>query len=202
MKGIIGLIVCLCIGTLIMSMLLTGEVVKDLGKRLPIAFGAALGDSIQIHLGVSPLVIKADPPLSGRKKALSWPEWIEGHYQIHDASGNPIQLERMGTSGLLLGQKVAGAPEFVVWAELTKGASYTFDHVPIMAKTNRYRYSFSAPNEDTEGRTANFQTRSGRGLLIVAAGGCDVIARLPVRRILADGRARRGWRTRTIPSTL
>ena len=51
----------------------------------------------------------------------------------------------MGTSGLLVGQKAGGAPEFAVWADVTMGESYTFDFVPIMAESKRYRYSFTAP---------------------------------------------------------
>lgn len=157
MKGIIGLIVCLCIGALSIGMLLSREAVRDPGRRIAIAFGASRGDRIQIHLGVSPLVIRADPPDVDRANILTWTEWIEAHYQLHDVSGKPIQLMRMGTSGLLMGQKAAGAPEFAVWAELTAGESYTFDFVPILAKMNRYRYAFTAPTEEEKARRRTFE---------------------------------------------
>ena len=41
----------------------------------------------------------------------------------------------------------AGAPKFCLTAELKKGADYTFDFIPIVAESKRYRYAFTAPSE-------------------------------------------------------
>lgn len=123
--GVIGHILYLSIGVLITSILLSREAVGDPGRHIAIAFGVSSGDRIQIHLGVSPLVPVTDPLDSDKEKLVTWSEWVDGHSQLHDSSGNPIQLERLGTSDPMVGKQAAGAPEFVLWAEVTICQSYT-----------------------------------------------------------------------------
>ena len=149
MKGIIALIVLLGIGFFFWSVFLGGETLRDPGRPLAIAFGAPRGDVMQMHLGVSPMIPRADPPGTARGRVL-WKEWTAEHFQLRDDSGKVVPLRRMVTSGLLLGKKLGGAPEFVLWAELKKGGKYTFDFVPVAAKSKRYRHSFTVPSEPRE----------------------------------------------------
>lgn len=145
MKGIVALIIFMCLCALLGSMLLTKQVVRDPGRQLSVAFGIPAGEKIQVHLGVPPMVPEADPLDNNEVDPYSWEEWVDLHFRLRDATGNPVQLMRMGTSALMLDDKVAGAPVFVIWAEVKMGESYEFDFVPILAESKRYRYSFAAP---------------------------------------------------------
>jgi len=155
MKGIVILIIFLCICAFIGSMLLTREVMRDPGVPLAVAYGMPGDDTIQIHVGVPPLVPVADPLDNNIEDASSWEEWVDLHFQLSDVAGNRIPLTRIGTSGLMLDEKAAGAPEFVLWAEVKKGERYLLDFVPIRAEGKRYRLSFTAPLESKKvGRPA------------------------------------------------
>jgi len=148
MKGIFGLVGLLCVGVFVMNVMFHREVTKDQGQQIAIAFGIPNGDRIQVHLGVAPMVPVRDPLDADKEHPLTEMEWLEKHYQLYDSNGESVQLLRMGTSGLMIGEKAAGVPEFVVWAEVKKGEDYTFDFVPILKEGTTYRWKFTAPMEE------------------------------------------------------
>lgn len=130
----------------------------DQGHLLAMAFGGEMGDTIQVHLGVPPRLTMLDPRQENDEgKTETLMDWIRRHFELWDESNNLVPLQKMGTSGLLIGTKAGGAPELALVAELKKGASYTFEVVPIVSEGKRYRYSFTAPNEETKARRSHFQ---------------------------------------------
>jgi len=148
MKGIFGLIGFLCLCVFIGSVLLSREVVRDPGRQLAVAYGVPMGDEIQVHLAVPPRVPMIDARDKDPEKVLTWSEWVDLHFQLRHTDGTQVPLRRMGTSALMLDQRAAGAPEFVVWAEVKKGEDYEFDFMPIMAEAKAYRLEFTAPMDE------------------------------------------------------
>ena len=147
MKGIVGIILILGVCAFFLSRYLTGEVMGDQGQPLAVAWGAATTDTLEMQIGVPPLIPLADPPEFNARNTPKWEEWIEKHFQMRDESGNVIRLRSIGTSALFVGEVAAGVPEFVLCADLKQGAKYSCDFVPILAKGKRYRYSFTIPTE-------------------------------------------------------
>jgi len=147
MKGVVGLIIFLCICAFFASMLLTREAMSEPGIPLAVAYGMPHDDMIQIHVGIPPLVPVADPLDNNIKDFSSWDEWVDLHFQLFDADGERIPLSRMGTSGLMLDDRIAGAPEFVIWAELKRGEPYHMDFMPVRKEGKLYRLEFTAPLE-------------------------------------------------------
>lgn len=156
MRVVIGCMLFLCLLAFVGSAFLSREAMRDPGRPLPVVFGVPMGNKIQIHLGVPPTVPLVDPPNRDPDDPLSWPEWVEEHFQLRKKDGSVIPLQRMGTSGLLLGEKAAGAPEFALWAEIEQGQEYEFDFIPIMGETKVYRHVFTAPTEQTKVFRENF----------------------------------------------
>ena len=147
MKGIVVLLIFLAICAFVGSRYLTGEVMGDQGHPLAVAYAAATEGTLEMQIGVPPLIPLADPPEFNERSTPKWNEWIEKHFQMRDEGGTIIPLRRLGTSALFVGEVAAGVPEFVLCADLKKGGKYSCDFVPILSKGKRYRYSFSAPTE-------------------------------------------------------
>jgi hypothetical protein len=147
MKSVMGLAVTLGIVFFAYNLWLSGEVVKDQGHLLAVAFGVPQDGKMQMHIGVGPRIAIVDPPELNERNAPMWDKWEQDHYQLFDASGQRVPLDRMGTSALMDGQAAAGAPDFVLWAPLEIGARYHLDFVPVVAEGKRYRHEFTVPGE-------------------------------------------------------
>jgi hypothetical protein len=147
MKGIVILIILLAIGAFFVSMSLTSEGFRDQGEALAVAFAAVTDETLEMQIGVPTLIPLADPPDYNERSVPKWDEWNEKHFQMRDEAGKIISLRRMGTSALFVGEVAAGVPEFVLCADLKKGANYSCDFIPIVKKGKKYRYSFTVPTE-------------------------------------------------------
>ena len=115
--------------------------------RSAVAYAAVGDETLEMQIGVPPLTPLADPPDYNERSIPKWDEWNERHFQLRDDAGKIIPLRRMGTSALFIGEVAAGVPEFVLCADLKKGANYSCDFIPIVAKGKKYRYSFTVPAE-------------------------------------------------------
>jgi hypothetical protein len=122
-RGIVVLILFLAICAFLGSWYLTGETLGDQGNPLAVAFAAAGDDTLEMQIGVPPLVPLADPPEFNERSIPKWTEWIEKHFQMRDESGKLVPLRRIGTSALFVGEVAAGVPEFVLCADLKKGGN-------------------------------------------------------------------------------
>jgi len=163
MKGIVVLILLLAVGAFFLSRYLTGEAFADQGHPLAVAWGAATTDTVEMQIGVPPLIALADPPEYSERNTPKWGEWTEKHFQLHDETGQVIPFRRIGTSALFVGEVAAGAPEFVLCADLKKGAKYSCDFVPIVSKGKRYRYSFTVPTESQKVGRRTFELVDDKG---------------------------------------
>lgn len=150
MKGVFAVLAVLLVCAFVGSMLLSRVAVRDPGRQLAVAYGAPRDGKIEVHLGVPPTVPIVDPPQKDEEKQMTWQEWVDAHYKLRKNDGTAVALRRMGTSALMLGEVAAGAPEFVVWAEIEPGQDYEFDFIPVMAKKTVYRHAFTAPNAQTK----------------------------------------------------
>ncbi len=155
-RGFVALLILLTIGIVLGSRFLTSTALGDHGRQFAIAFGAPQGSVMQMHVGVPPLIPMADPPDISPTGVTRWTPWIAAHFQLQSASGKKVAIQKIGTSGMLVGSKAGGSPEFALAADLKKGESYTFDFVPVLAKPERYRYSFTVPNEPSKVGRRNF----------------------------------------------
>lgn len=149
MKGVIGLAVAVVIAYFVGVMLLSHETTKEQDRLMLIAFGPPLGDRMQFQIGIAPVITLNDPPELNNRGVALWDEWIAAHFQLKDAGGKDIRFNKMGTSAAIL-DRTAGAPEFVLYADLQKGAEYTVDFVPVIAEKKRWRYTFTVPGEPQE----------------------------------------------------
>ncbi len=147
MKGIVVLILLLAFGAFLMSRYLTGEALGDQGHPLAVAYAALTDETLEMQIGVPPLIPLADPPEYNDRNVPKWSEWTEKHFHMRDEAGQMIPLRRIGTSALFVGEVAAGVPEFVLCADLKKGGNYSCDFVPVLSKGKRYRYSFTVPTE-------------------------------------------------------
>ncbi len=146
MKGVVIAAVLIGFVLFLGSMFLSGQVTRDPGHMLAIAFGVPTGDAMQFHLAVGPRLPLMDPPELSDKPP-DWTKWAADHFQLRDDAGNQLPLKKMGTSGLMLDDKASGSPEFVLWADVKKGRTYSCDYVPIVREGKRYRYTFTVPSE-------------------------------------------------------
>jgi hypothetical protein len=140
---------------------LTGKISEDQGRLLAVAYGAQKGDTIQIHVGVAPLILTKDPPTRDGKP-MEIAEWIALHFFLRDEQGNSIPVQKLGTSSLMSGP-TAGAPEFSVNATLAKNKKYALDFKPFMDEERRYRMEFTAPAEDQKVVMAKFDLVEEQG---------------------------------------
>lgn len=147
MKGVVVLAVCLGLAFFCWSMWFSGELVRDQGQWIPVAFGAPSPKTIQMHVAVAPGLPLADPPETDERLRPKWDEWIDKHFQLFAADGQRLALQKIGTSGMFTGEVAAGAPEFALWAALNKGESYRCEYIPNTRKGTRYVYLFVAPEE-------------------------------------------------------
>ena len=157
MRGIVILAVLL-------GVLVTGgytflhyQMMRDQGRLIPVGFGTAGEDTIEMHLAISDMMTVRDPPQAASRGRVLWKEWVEGHFVLRDDSGNRVAMRRLGTSALMMDSNAAGAPKFCLAATLKQGANYTLDYIPKSVGSNRYRYAFTAPSEPQEVWRARFK---------------------------------------------
>lgn len=158
-----NLIVLFVIGLLIFSAVyyVTFKTSEDPGQNFGLAFGNADGDAIEMHTVIFGLTIRRDPPRVDLKTGTTyWDEWVQNHFQLTDAAGNPVPLKREMGSSVIQGKDIkAGTPEFFLVAVLKKGAKYDFDFVPYRGSPDVYRYSFTCPSQDETIRRPLFKPK-------------------------------------------
>ena len=133
------------------------QMVRDRGRLIAVAFGVPAGDTIQMHVAVSDMMTLRDPPQTTPKGVILWKDWVSEHWVLRDDSGERLDLRRLGMSALMMDSNAAGSPKFCMTATLKQGADYTFDFIPITAKSERYRYAFTAPSEPQDVWRMNFK---------------------------------------------
>lgn len=102
-------------------------------------------------------MVMLDPPKEDAQGRESWSDWIESHYELRDTSGKRVGLRRMGTSALMLDERAAGAPDFITWADVKKGANYTWEFKAKLADGKRYRCTFTVPQDEQKARRFAFE---------------------------------------------
>ncbi len=147
MKGVFGIIIVFGIIAFVANAFLSREAMRDQGRPIAVAWGAPTPTTLEMQIGVAPLVVLNDPPEVNEKGVQRWNEWVPNHYQLREENGPDVPLRKIGTSALMLGEKAAGVPEFVLCADLKKGGKHVCDFIPVVAEGKRYRYSFVVPNE-------------------------------------------------------
>lgn len=155
MKSAIVLAVVLTLGVVVLS--LGGRYGMQQQLLLPVAFGVPGEGTMELHIGVDPAVVTADPLEVLPDDVRTWADWVRLHYQLYDATGLPVELRLKGTSDLLREQSASHAPDFVIWAELKTGETYHCDFVPLIARRTRYRYTFNVPPEPVRVARTPFQ---------------------------------------------
>lgn len=157
MRGVVGLIVVLCVGVFFGSRFLSGEAFKDRGHWLAIAFTVPANGTIQAQLGVPVSAPLNDPPETNSLGIQLWDKWIEDHFMLFESSGQRVPLQKMGTSAMFQKDVAAGAPDMVVWAEVKQGGQYYFEFRPRSYEPQRYRHDFAAPAEEVSVRRVSFE---------------------------------------------
>lgn len=147
MKGVFGIILVFGVIAFVANALLSREAMRDHGRPLAVAWGAPTEQTLELQIGVGPFVVNNDPPDLREGETRRWENWIKAHYQLREENGPDVPFRKIGTSGLMVGEKVAGVPEFVLCADVKKGTKYVCDFVPIVKEAKRYRWSFTVPND-------------------------------------------------------
>lgn len=157
MRGIIGLVIVLCIGVFFGSKFLSEEAFADRGHWLAVAFTVPTGGMIQAQLGVPVSAPLNDPPETNSMGIQLWDQWIADHFMLYDAAGTRIPLMKLGTSAMFQKEVAAGAPDMVLWAEVKQGGEYKFEYRPKSYEPNRYQHTFTAPSEEVKVRRVSFE---------------------------------------------
>jgi hypothetical protein len=141
-----GLMILLGIGVVTVIALgwwYTAGMAADPGFRVPMAVGKGRAGGLEAHIAVSiPLMKLERPRVDRRTGAVYWTEWVEDHFELRDASGQPVRVQRSNFSSLIADGNV-GSPDLYLVAELKDGAEYTYDCVPVKGGPQRYRYAFT-----------------------------------------------------------
>ncbi len=156
MKGLVGLGVVGFLGCLGVWWL-SVEAMSDQGFSIAMAHGHPADDGIQLHMVVDMGMTRREGPRQDKDGNILWDEWVEKHFELHEASGQRVEMHRLGQSMLIPANKVPGAQEFYLKAALRPGVNYTFDYLPKRAEPNRYRYTFSAPADTTPMKRHTFE---------------------------------------------
>lgn len=155
MKGVIGLAIAIGVTYFVGVMFLSHETTKEQDRLMLIAFGPPFGEKMQFQIGVAPVTVLNDPPEVNNQGVQLWEDWVAAHFQLKDKDGKQVPFGKMGTSSSMQDRR-AGAPEFVLYADLEKGAEYTVDFVPIVEEKKRWRYIFTVPSEPQDVGRRNF----------------------------------------------
>lgn len=155
------------LGILVVGVILIGSMYFFYGARqqargretLPVAFGPPAGSTVELNLAVGMNLPRRDPPKLKFAK-IQWDQWVDEHFELKDASGAAVKLQRTNFSQLISDQKAGGTPEFFLKATVTPGANYTLDYLPV-AGGERFRYAFTAPTAAQEAERAVFQVVEG-----------------------------------------
>ena len=89
--------------------------------------------------------------LSKDGKLQRWDEWIATIFQLKDANGNVLAMERRNNSNAIQPREVAGTQECFLVATLQPGQPYTLEYTPDLKNPASYRYTLTAPGERGEG---------------------------------------------------
>lgn len=123
-------------------------------ESLPVAFGPPSAGAAELNLAVGMNLPRRDPPKLKFAK-IQWDQWVDEHFELKDATGAKVKLQRTNFSQLMNDQKAGGTPEFFLKAMVTPGTSYTLDYLPVV-NGERFRYAFTAPAAAQEAERAVF----------------------------------------------
>ena len=145
MKMVLVLLGLVVAAVFVVNMTLLREVTRDQGKNLLMAYSEEGSDKMLVHLAVSIGMYRKDPPrFSSRGEPLNR-EWVDDHFQLYDASGKRVPIEKWGSDSLIDKSRASLAPELYLVAILDKGKEYVYEYVPVLSKPEKYRHEFSAP---------------------------------------------------------
>ncbi len=157
MKAIGGIGLLIFVGLSLYWFALAAGDDKDAPIQIQVAFGAPGPNGVEMHAVVGVVMANRDRATKDGR-LINWNEWVAGHFELKDADGNPVKIERRNNSSAIQQREVIGTQEFFLVATLTEGRSYAFDYIPTMANPAvRYRYTFSAPADAQKVRMADFQ---------------------------------------------
>ena len=147
MKMVGVLLALVVVAAFVINMTVLREVTRDQGKSLLMAYSEEGKDKILVHLAVTMGMYRKDPPRFSPTGASLDREWVDAHFQLYDASGNRVPIEKWGSDSLIDQSKAALAPELYLVAILDKGKEYVYEYVPDIRKPEKYRHEFSAPQD-------------------------------------------------------
>jgi hypothetical protein len=142
-RGLIGLVI---VGALV----IVGGIY--LGTRGPnsedqysvaVASGQTPGGAYEIHIGVEFAMTRTESPkLKG--PGSTWPEWVEEHFKLVDASGKKVALARTNNSRLIKSQ---GTWDFYLSAPAKPGETYELTYQPRRDEPLCFRQKFTTARE-------------------------------------------------------
>jgi hypothetical protein len=113
--------------------------------QFQIAYGKPGANGIEMHIVIGVVTANLDRT-SKDGRLLSWEEWIATHFELKDAGGNTLVLERRNNSNAIQQNQVIGTQEFFLVAALKPGQDYTLEYIPELKNPGRYRCAFTAPS--------------------------------------------------------
>ena len=138
------------------------QATEDPGLPISLAFGNLNEGEVELHVVVSIGMVATEGLRAlvlsdGAPSRQTWDEWIAEHFDLHDDSGQRVQLRRDGHSSLISDQQ-AHNPEFYLVGKLLVGVNYTFDYIPRRDWNIHHRQRFTAPAEDRPFQRLYFET--------------------------------------------
>jgi hypothetical protein len=133
------------------------EWTKDRGHQIGYALGNPVNGDVELHVVVSRQMTLTQGPRAVGGGVGSWVDWVKEHFELRDAAGQQIPMNRSGTS-TVINEREAFNPEFYVWAHVRGGTTYTLDYIPVFGQPKRYRHTFTAAPEGQKFERIYFET--------------------------------------------
>lgn len=133
------------------------EWTKDRGHQVGWAIGKMNKDRGELHVIVTREMTIIEGPRGMLGGAPQWQDWVKDHFELKDAAGQRVQMNRAGTS-TVINEREAFNPEFYVNAGVRIGTTYTIDYIPVVGQPKRYRHTFTVAPEGKEFERIYFPT--------------------------------------------
>ncbi len=113
------------------------------------AFGEPNDAGVELNVTLTAGMTEREAPEGNTQFNAAWQEWVERHFRLFDADGQPVAVEYINESKLI-GAKPGSPDVGYLRAVLTPGASYTLEYTPVRDQPTVGRATFTAPDRRRE----------------------------------------------------
>ncbi|RJP36294.1 MAG: hypothetical protein C4547_07580 [Phycisphaerales bacterium] len=114
-----------------------------------VAFGDPGEQGIEFNVTLTEGMTEREPPAGNPQFNATWQEWMEAHFKLVDADGQPVAITYLNDSKLI-GAKPGSPDVGYLRAYLSPGSEYTLHYTPVSDQPTVGRGVFTAPDRRKE----------------------------------------------------